>query len=203
MKTSGPTWQTCLDQPFFGYTPEQWAWLISIDSLTQRLSQLSGNNNRIQLLNTTWGTACAEEGELLALTQPVVWIREIIHLHQHDPWIWARVVIPEDTLQKTGLDVHTSESIGHILFQDRDLKRTQLAFTLLPEHHFYCHRAAAYILNPEERLLARRSIFWFQQQPLLVVEVFLPAFNDILRSAKPLLAMARTDYKPGESQFSP
>lgn len=161
---------------------KQTEWLLSTDSLTNRLRRLSNHATHLTLQTAGWQPIYAEEREFLAeigvnphLLQEPFWIREIIHQHHTTPWIWARTVIPAKTLHQTGLAGDTTEPIGDILFQDPHLRRSPLWFTALPKFHPYFRSVAAY-LREGEQPWARRSVLWFQQQPLFIAEVFLPAF---------------------------
>lgn len=160
------TWLTSPHTRPVHCTLQQWEWLTSTDSLTGRLRKISNGNTGIKILHADWTDADADEKKLLRLDNQRAWIREITHCYQQEPWVWARVVIPETTLQKTELNAHTPQALGDILFQDPHLKRTDLAVTRLTQHLPYTDQA----------VWARRSVLWFQQQPLLVKEIFLPDF---------------------------
>ena len=165
------------------YTKRQTEWLLSTDSMTNRLRQLSNHTTHLELQTAGWHPIYAEERELLTetgvkhlLPEPL-WVREVVHRHQSTPWIWARTVIPAETLHKTGLAGESTEPIGDILFRDPHLQRSKLEFTQVPKFHPYFRSIAQYLEKEgNSETVARRSILWFQQHPLLITEVFLPAF---------------------------
>jgi len=159
-------------------TPEQWEWLNSADSLTARLRHFTDHQTSMELLYAGWGEALPEEKAAFSETLSAVWIRQIIHQYRQIPWIWARVIIPEHTLQTTGLDGGTPHPIGDILFQDPNLTRTDLMFARLTIRHPYYQQIRQYLSPKTTQVCARRSMLWFHQQPLLINEVFLPAFFD-------------------------
>jgi chorismate lyase len=180
MIASTLTWHTSLDQPFADCSPQQWQWLTCTDSLTARLRQISGNTTRIELLSASWSDAYPEEITWLQAAAPTdsrhTWIREIMHFYGQQPLIWARVVIPAQTLRLTQLDGSTTQPLGDILSLDSPLTRTALALAQLPGDHPYCHQATLLLSRDAIPLWARRSILWFKRQPLLVIEVFLSEF---------------------------
>lgn len=161
------------EQPLFGCTPAQWRLLISSDSLTKRLSLLSNNQTQVKLLRTEQVLPTHEECELLDGRQEV-WQRESIHVFQTIPWVWARVLIPENTLTNAVINIHSNQSIGDTLFQDPQLQRTHLEVSLLSAHHPYYVQANQFLGGSPKSLLARRSLLWFQKHPLYIAEVFLP-----------------------------
>lgn len=171
-------WHYPPDQPLPGCTSLEWEWLNSVDSLTARLRRISDNSTRMELLSATWQKPYVEEQKLLenADSHGETWVREIIHWHRQQAWVWARVIIPAQTLHITQLDGNMAQPIGDILFQDPHLKRTELTLASLPGDHPYQRRAAPYSAEPEQSFWARRSFLWFHHQPLLAIEVFLPAF---------------------------
>ncbi len=175
MKHSLPFWHNCAE--FIENCPqEQLKWLSAKESLTARLRQITDSHIQIKILSAQWGLAHFEENELLNNISELVWIRETIHQYQQQTWVWARVLIPALTLEKTGLKADTSLPIGDILFQDPNLTRTELAIAQLPVAHQYHQCAAQYSAHSQADFWGRRSILWFHQHPILVIEVFLPEF---------------------------
>ncbi len=167
-------WHEVSQQPLGGCTFSQWQLLLSTDSLTKRLRSLSHNQTQIKLLRTELGQPHPEESELIGKDQPV-WVRESIHLFQQKiPWVWARVLIPEKTLANTSLAIQSERSIGEILFQDPQLKRTDFAMTVLSPDHDYYQPITHYLEVPPKTIWARRSLLWFKQHPLFIAEIFLP-----------------------------
>jgi chorismate lyase len=182
MTTSGDSiWRPFDLPPPPGCTNLQWEWLNSEDSLTARLRQLSNNRTHIRLLSAGWGEIYPEEQTLLG-RDGKYWVREILHLHLQHIWIWARTIIPAQTLSITQLDGASPQPLGDILFQDPHLTRSPKALALLPEQHPYQRTAALHNNTSKRSCWARRSIFWYHQQPLLIAEVFLPAFFDYAKN---------------------
>jgi chorismate lyase len=175
MQDFATNWLDHLNQPPAGCTPQQWDWLVYPHSLTERLRQISGNTAHINLLHSGWGKIYPEEAELLGQTEAKFWTREITHVNQNQPWVWARVVIPAGTLHNTGLDPTTTQPIGDILFKDPHLTRTHLAIAEVSANHVYYQHCLPF-LQTGQQPWGRRSILRYQQMPLLIAEVFLPAF---------------------------
>ncbi len=177
------SWHTDLNNPPLDCTQLEWEWLTYQASLTEKLQQMSGHTTHLHLLKAEWGQVNSEESRLLLpenkSTSPI-WIREIIHLHQQQVWIWGRTLIPAETLQKTGLDAQTTQPIGHILFQDPNLKRNHFAFSRISEGHPYFPSIHPYLQQTQSLPWGRRSVITYHQYPVLIIEVFLPNFFDYL-----------------------
>ena len=188
-------WLTYLQIPP-SCTAKEWQWLNYTDSLTAQLRLLTQDQISLDLIKSSWEQAYAEESALLSkhIELKRTWIREIFHVYQSQPWIWGRVIIPEQTIQLTGLKADGHQPIGDILFQDPSLKRTKLSFALLNSDHPY-HQSAANKHSSESNFWGRRSIFWFHHQPLLIVEVFLPAFFNYVENETHI-----SDRHSGESR---
>jgi len=67
-----------------------------------------------------------------------------------------------------------NRSLGTLLFTHPLVKRQPLHFKALQSHHALYKSAAAVQGEAPSRLWARRSLFYLQDAPLLVTEVFLP-----------------------------
>ncbi len=107
-------------------------------------------------------------------------VREVRLLCAHKPWVYARTVIPADTL--TGsmrrLAYLGSRSLGAVLFAERCLQRGDLEITCLSA----CDRLFAPVtqgLDPVPHTVwGRRSVFHVRGKPLLVSEFFLPDIGE-------------------------
>ena len=103
-------------------------------------------------------------------------IREVL-LHGRDtPWVYARSIMPMSTLtgRQRRLKRLDSRPLGALLFADPGMRRGSLqpgrvAASSLPW--------AAGVSQHPEPLWGRRSLFFLDGKPLLVSEIFLPAFS--------------------------
>lgn len=158
--------------------PASWRrCLLDRGSLTARLMAASGGNFRVQVLQQNIGRAQVAESRLLGLpSSRRAIIREVL-LHGNDrPWVFARSILPLSTLtgrqrRLKGLD---SRPLGALLFADPGMRRGPMQPGQV--------KAAGLSLpggvdQQPSRLWGRRSVFLLDGKPLLVSEIFLPAFS--------------------------
>ncbi|MEE4661143.1 MAG: chorismate lyase [Halieaceae bacterium] len=151
-------------------------WLLDEGSLTERLLWASEGNFRVERLSQSWRRPLLSEALLLGLA-PGQWalVREVVLRCFDEPWVYARSVIPADTLsgRLRRLRRLQNESLGALLFKHPKLAREAFEVALLPAGSSYLH--------PEFRQTrpcwARRSCFSLYNHRLLVSEVFLEQFQ--------------------------
>jgi chorismate--pyruvate lyase len=136
-------------------------WLLSQGSLTQQLTRYAEGQFHVQPFSEGFSAVEQHESQLLGTPQyQQAWVREVYLFGSDDmPWVKARSIVPLRTLKGQGLRLRYlgNRSLGSLLFQ-----RTK------PD----CIRQIARL--PEG--WARRSLYLWHQQPLIVQEVFLDAF---------------------------
>ena len=152
--------------------PLQRDWLFNQESLTRRLTALSGDRFSVQPLQQGWQVLRADECAALQVpAHSMGWVREVFLLGAGQPWVFARSVAARQALQGSGLDLGTlgSRSLGELLFSDHAFARGELQT---------CRYPAAWLPAEArtERLWARRSCFRRDSLAVLVAEVFLPDF---------------------------
>ncbi|MDO6562430.1 chorismate lyase [Amphritea sp. 1_MG-2023] len=159
-----------LKRPATTDAPRIWRkWLLDNGSLTQRLIQASNGHFKVKVLRQEWGRPSRAEARALNISgRQKVLIREVQLLGYHQPWVFARTIIPASTLTGKQRKLHTlgSRSLGSVLFRDPSMKRSPLEISRLT-------------LNTGEMTWARRSLFYLANKPLLVAEVFLPALQQV------------------------
>ncbi len=153
-------------------------WLLDSGSLTRRLQQLSDRQLRVEVLNQSVQLPRFSERRALAMApRQVALIREVLLFGRGEPWVYARSVIPLQTL--TGrlrkLRHLDNRPLGALLFSDPSMSREPLEWVCIPA----CNRQA---LNPklpafDQPIWGRRSVFKLSAKPLLVCEIFLPDFK--------------------------
>ncbi len=149
--------------------PYQWhSWLTDNGSLTQRLIQLSQGQFAVRVIRQQWGLPSRHEAQALGMgTRQVALIREVHLLGKGEPWVYARSLIPATTL--TGAQRRLrhlgNRSLGSLLFRTPGMRRGPLQISRLGHED-----------NP---LWARRSVFFLQEKPLLVCEVFLSPLQQV------------------------
>jgi chorismate--pyruvate lyase len=166
---------------------ETLSWLLEAGSLTQRIKLACGCGAfRVNVLNEAWQYAGMDEYTLLGVRENArVLVREVQLLCDETPWLYARSLIPATTY--TGrlrrLKHHGSRSLGAALFADRTMRRDPLQIIAVQPDVI-----PGNIQNTNRLVWGRRSVFYLQDQPLLVAEYFLP---DIYKNSK--------DYHPSTS----
>lgn len=141
-------------------------WLLSQGSLTQQLTRFAHGEFHVQPFSE--GFTAIERHESHFLHTPIgefAWVREAyLYGNEDRPWVKARSIVPIQTLKGQGLRLRYlgNRSLGSLLFQ-----RTT------PE----CIRQIAKL--PEG--WARRSLYIWHNQPLIVQEVFLDNFCHALQ----------------------
>lgn len=134
-------------------------WLTETGSMTRRFESCSAHifveplfegfsNDRI---------LTAEREQLPS--GPQYWLREIILYGDGSPWLWARTIIPQQTLTEDDRTLMTLNKtpLGHYLFRSGRLSRDYLEIA-------QCGN-----------LWGRRSRLRLSGKPLLLTEVFLPS----------------------------
>lgn len=170
-----PQWRT-IDHWPAGGIPRPWlTWLTDSGSLTRRLVAASGGDFRVQVLGQRIDQPRFSERRALDLrVREWALIREVVLYGCGQPWVFARSILPLTTL--TGrlrrfrhLD---NRPLGELLFRYHSMTRDALEIACVSGH----------LLPPASQeigddLWGRRSIFRVDGKPLLVGEIFLPAFK--------------------------
>lgn len=154
-------------------------WLIDRGSLTARLIAKSEGDFRVKVVRQIIGIPRLDERQALGMKRPALaLIREVILCGRSEPWVFARSLLPLASL--TGKLRHLRKQgnrpLGAFLFSQPHLARSAIAVAQISRDHGYVPNA----LVGNKLLWGRRSVFYLQQKPLLVSEVFLPAFTDRL-----------------------
>ena len=153
------------------------SWLGDDGSLTRKLVALSKDQFEVQVLRQEVATPDAAEANALKMTQQTpVMIREVVLKGRGRPWIFARSILPMTTMtgRLAGLRTLSNQPLGELLFQDPSMTREPLEAACLPARILSVPAALA---AGDEPLWARRSVFFLDQKPLLVSEVFLSEFK--------------------------
>lgn len=106
-----------------------------------------------------------------------VLVREVFLLCDDKPVVFAQTEIPFSTLfeHQAKLAEIGEQSLGKVLFQDPTMLRGQIEVSEFDNDSIF-HQLANDLKQPVEHpLWARRSLFYLNNKPLLVSELFLPA----------------------------
>lgn len=145
-------------------------WLLAEGSLTRQLTQYAHGQFHVAPFFEGFTRVYRHESAFLQMpADQRAWVRQV-HLfgNQQQPWVKARSIIPIHSLQGQGrrLKFLGSRSLGSILFARTPPKCTR-QIARLPEGW------------------ARRSLYIWHHQPLIVQEVFLDAFCQTLKEQSP------------------
>lgn len=144
-------------------------WLLASGSLTRQLTVLANGQFRVEPLQQGFSSIYLNESQLLntGLTEQA-WVREVYLFGcDQQPWVKARSIFPLKTLKGEGLRL-------------RYLKNKPLGSLLFYRGQPECTRQIACL--PEG--WARRSLYYWHHQPLIVQETFLPAFETFIQAKK-------------------
>lgn len=146
-------------------------WLSAADSMTQRLCTHS-KTFEVNLLRQEWDYPFPSERRILNIApRQLVVVREVELICDAKPWMFARTIVPEQTLSGANKKLHSigTTPIGHILFSDPHMQREPFEIAQIKEGSYYYSRS-----YPEQKpsLWGRRSIFHLKYKPLLVTEIF-------------------------------
>lgn len=160
-------WQSIHRRPAI---PAHWRpWLCERGSLTQQLRIASDGEFEVELIHLSWEHPTLEEAALLDIpVRQRALIREVHLLGKGIPWVFARSVIPSETLKGPDrrLLLLGNRSLGSLLFSDPAIRRGDIEVSRQ--------------LHDNQLCWARRSMFYLKQGPLLVSEVFLPSMATIV-----------------------
>ncbi|MCP3870615.1 MAG: chorismate lyase [Gammaproteobacteria bacterium] len=156
-------------------------WLRDRGSLTARIKRAcSGGCFRVLVRRQGWGRPLYSEVRLLGMRQGG-WaiIREVELLCDGVPWVFARSLIPAVSLKGGArrLSLLGDRPLGELLFSEPGMRRGQIQVArLLPRHRLFT-TAVGHQPAPEE-IWGRRTLFYLDDYPLLVNEIFLPGIPE-------------------------
>jgi len=164
-------------------------WLLDEGSLTSRLIQASNNHFKVHCLKQSWQIPLASEQRLLNIkTRQLAVIREVLLMCEDQPWVFARSIMPVTTLTGSLRCLHylQNKSLGALLFNTPSMKRAPFQLARIAGDSHYLPTE----IHQSQNLWGRRSRFLLYDKPLIVSEVFLPAFtpwqkNHSTRELKP------------------
>ncbi len=162
--------------------PAPWAaWLLDQGSLTRRLLAACHGRFRVQPLAQGWRRPLLNEAQALGMRpERHAFVREVHLLCDGRPWVYARSVIPPQTLRgdRRRLTRLGDKPLGAVLFADPGLRRSPLQVACLRPGQRLFDAACAPLAEEPASIWGRRSLFQLGGHPLLVNEIFLPALAE-------------------------
>ena len=135
------------------------SWLNEAGSITSRIKSFS--NFKLKLLKDGLGEVDIIEDDLIISNYEENNIREVILLSNEEPLIYAKSIIPLETI-KLGLNIlgNLKENpLGDILFSNPEIKKKYMLF--------------ARFQSKEEIFYGRKGIYTVKGYPFSVCEIFL------------------------------
>lgn len=170
-----PTWLNA-DEAKSQMPTTAWHCISQPGSLSEYLRTITQGTIQHRLLFANWGRANSIERQALHLSAEVrTWVRCIEWRHQDKLWVYARAIFPESTIKTTqtlipGLGV---QSLGDVIFKIPHLTRSPFTYCLLTKDSVY-YADLASTIDTTPSVWARRSIIYFHNQPILIIEIFTP-----------------------------
>lgn len=158
-------------------------WLLDQGSLTAKLVQASRGDFRVSVRHQGLARPRLSERRALGLgAGRWALVREVVLWGEGQPWVFARSVIPLASLTGRLRQLRRLQTrpLGGFLFAQPDLERGPMELSRMSPHN----SSVPASLQGDEPLWGRRSIFRLEARPLLVSEVFLPAFTQRLLSMR-------------------
>lgn len=169
--SEAPIWQS-QRHPLARELSSEWqSWLFDRGSLTHRLIDLSNGHFRVQVLRQDWRNPMPWERNALRLpARHVALVREVALLCNEKPLVYARSVLPTSTLtgENRRLKHLGNKPLGAALFDSPSLERDPLV--IAPIHRLKTNAT----ISKKNPAYARCSVFYLNNKPLLVSEIFLP-----------------------------
>ena len=189
MKKNTSLWRQQRHVPRGLIPPPIAPWLFDVASLTQRLRQVCQGHFQVRVVSQQRVRPLRDERVALDMRDHEhALVRMVYLLCDGQPWVFARTVIPLRTLSgaQRRLARLGSKPLGEMLFADRSMRRSEVEVArLVPGGKLFgliatanSNAGTADLAQQPQPIWGRRSVFYLQDKPLLVSEMFLPAIND-------------------------
>lgn len=149
-------------------------WLLYSGSMTRRLKKQCSDFKIKVLSSKRYALSPSEAKKLRVPLRSWGWLREVYIYCDNEPWIYGRTVIPYQSLegQLRRVKLLKTTPLGNLLFTIRDKKRSSFDIGTVCSPH-----------SNSKLSYARRSVFTFGNDNVLLMEIFLPAMeNQLLNS---------------------
>lgn len=152
-------------------------WLLDPGSLTQRIIKACDGTFRVEVREQSWQRPLLSEQRMLRLRKGSdALVRQVNLLCSEQRWVYARTVIPRQTLvgDLRQLAHLGSRPLGAFLFAYKGMRRLQLEVARLRPGEALYEKAVAGLQVRPRMIWGRRSLFCLKNKPVLVYEIFLP-----------------------------
>ncbi|WP_371187960.1 chorismate lyase [Thalassotalea maritima] len=150
-------------------------WLLDPSSLTARLSSHC-QQFKVELLGQRIESCQAHEANADIAEGEQVLVREVLLFCDQQPHVFARSLLPLTSLtgEQRALANLGQQPLGQVLFNNPKLRRDVVQVAEIEPSHRVAQLATSLSLQVNHNLWGRRSLFYIENKPLMVAEVFLP-----------------------------
>lgn len=169
-------WQNKLDTEIELVDHRLHEFLFQDGSLSRYIEDNCGGEFHIELKNESWCQPLTDEIESLSLAEDeITFVRESWLKCDNNRLVYARTVIPRTTFEKESQELLQlgNKPLGNILFNDNTAYRTNMRYAKIPVD-CSLHQQATVASKIAGDLWGRQSLFYINNNPLLITEVFLP-----------------------------
>lgn len=162
-------------------------WLCDPSSLTARLKSHCAEFH-VEVLGQHIEKCQAKEACSAIPAGSQVLVREVLLYCDNKPHVFARSLLPMDSLngEQQTLANLGSQPLGQVLFNDPSLRREAIEVARFNHCSVVAELCNKLSVRPEGDLWGRRSLFFINDKPLLVAEIFLPDANAYQTKSTPL-----------------
>ncbi len=150
-------------------------WLLESSSLTAKLKKHC-EHFRVKVLGQKVEPCHPlEANESIKVGEDVL-VREVLLYCDDIPHVFARSLLPLSSLtgEEQILENLGEQSLGQVLFNNAKLERKTIGISPFESKTSVVNLAESLGFNSQKKLWGRRSVFYVQDKPLMVAEVFLP-----------------------------
>ncbi|OED40273.1 hypothetical protein ACH42_17345 [Endozoicomonas sp. (ex Bugula neritina AB1)] len=169
---SGMPWKPQVRYP--GEMPDEIREMIlDHGSLTKQLKSIHNDEFFVEVIQHGWATPTASEQRFLQCEEVDASIREVLLYGSGAPVVFARSVLPRSSLygENSVLLELGEKPLGEYLFSQPSLTRGAIEIAEIPARQFNPYLDVMY---DNESAWGRRSLFYLNEKPISVCEVFLP-----------------------------
>ncbi len=150
--------------------------LLNTGSLIKYLEYSSSNKISLRIEAQSWKKPHPDESRLLAIRiSGYSLIREIFLSCNNQPWVYARTIIPARTLLGAKkLAYWGKQPLGNYLFSNKLIYRGNIEIAGVKTSNIPYEPIYNLVIDEDNLLWGRRSIFYIRNKPLLLIEFLLP-----------------------------
>ena len=186
LHTKTNPWQKKNELDTSALSKSEKSWLMDTYVLTQSLNSLEDATCRLDVLDERLDVLSTDErSAFMKNSAKEAWVRQIYHLVEGTPVIYARTVVPTPTFNRFKADFLAlkSQPIGVTLLYDRpEVTRSCFTYRQIKAHE-PIYQNAFLTADNLQHLWARRSLFYINELPLLISEVFMSTMQQYAKLA--------------------